>query len=95
MSNHRDENIYPKYPPGLGFPKENESYHPTPGTGKDAVTSQHLHTPNQQKASVQNRQSIPEARELADLSILMEKALNSRPAAGQGNTYGGGRFMNR
>ena len=76
------------------FEKQNESVSAASDSTKSADTVGHLNTPNRSKSVDQSRQSIPEARELADFSILMEKALNSQPSAGQNNAYGN-RYKNR
>jgi len=70
------------------FEKQNESGTASPDSIKSVDTADHLKPSNPLKSVEQPRQSITEAKELADLSILMEKALNSQPAAGQNNTYG-------
>lgn len=70
------------------FEKQNESVSVASDSTKSLDTAGHLETSNRLKSVDQPRQSIPEAKELADFSILMEKALNSQPAAGQNNAYG-------
>jgi hypothetical protein len=70
------------------FEKQNESVSVASDSTKSVDTVDHLKTSNPLKSVEQPRQSITEAKELADLSILMEKALNSQPAAGQNNAYG-------
>jgi hypothetical protein len=70
------------------FEKKNESVSAASDSTKFVDTAGHLKTSNRLKSVDQSRLSIPEARELADLSILMEKALNSQPASGQNNANG-------
>lgn len=77
------------------FERQNESVSAASDSTKLADSADHLNIPNRLKSvDDQSRQSIPEARELADFSILMEKALNSQPAAGQNNTPGN-KYKNR
>lgn len=70
------------------FEKQNENVSVASDSSKFVDTAGHLQTSSRLESVDQPRQSIPEARELADFSILMEKALNSQPAAGKNNAYG-------
>ena len=76
------------------FERHNRSVSSASDSTKFANSAGHLNKPKRLKSVDQSRQSIPEARELADFSILMEKALNSQPSAGQNNAYGN-RYKNR